>query len=224
MSARPIMPVLDWHRGPWSLLDMLTIKAESFVRAIGSMAAARQIFENEGANHQPLSVGNIQEELIEILTNLSGHLGPLDTKITKMAVDDLMVQISADDIQSISDLRIGFEEIDKTFRRELSDVELISLDSLERKLFEPPDPLFGAEVTAKFSSINYEISEAGKCLALGRSTAAAFHSIRCLEAGIRAISRCLGIPDPTRGVERSWAKLLGAVKTEIDKRWNPSLI
>jgi hypothetical protein len=203
---------------------MLTIKAEAFVRAISSLAAVRQILDNEESNPQPISGDNIREELIDVLTALSEQIVPLNVKITKMAIDDLITRIAAGAIHSTTDLRIGFDDIDRTFRRELSDVELISLDSLERKLFEPDDPLFGAEVAAKFSSISYEIAEAGKCLALGRSTAGAFHSIRCLEAGIRAMSRCLGISDPTRGVDRSWAKLLGAIKTEIDKRWNPSLI
>src|SRR4051795_7608402 len=53
-------------------------------------------------------------------------------------------------------------------------------------------------------SLEYEISETGKCLALGRSTASVFHSIRCLEASIRALARCLRLPDPTTGAERNW--------------------
>jgi hypothetical protein len=43
--------------------------------------------------------------------------------------------------------------------------------------------------------------------------------IRSLEAGIAALSRCLGIPDPTKAHERSWFKLLEKIKAEIDKRW-----
>jgi hypothetical protein len=85
--------------------------------------------------------------------------------------------------------------------------------------YEQDPSLFGQDVSAKFPSASYEIAEAGKCLALDRSTASAFHAIRCLEAGIRAISRCLGIPDPTRGAERSWAKVLRAIKEENDRRW-----
>lgn len=65
-----------------------------------------------------------------------------------------------------------------------------------------------------------EIKEAGRCLGLGRSTAGAFHAIRCLEAGIRAIARSLGIPDPTKGADRSWPKLLRAIESDIEKRWS----
>jgi hypothetical protein len=89
----------------------------------------------------------------------------------------------------------------------------------EQELFEPTSPLFGADVEAKFSTLIYEIEQAGKCMALGLSTAAAFHVLRCLEGGIRAISRCLGIPDPMKAADRSWHNMLKAIKAEMDKRW-----
>ena len=43
-----------------------------------------------------------------------------------------------------------------------------------------------------------------------------------VEAGIRAISRCLGISDPTKGSDRSWFNLLKAIKEAIDKKWPTS--
>jgi hypothetical protein len=98
----------------------------------------------------------------------------------------------------------------------------LALNARERALFEPDSPLFGEDVHKGFPSIIYDIEEAGKCLSLGRSTAAAFHSIRCLEAAIRAISRCLGIPDPTKGSERSWFKALDAIQKKMDEKWPKS--
>lgn len=89
----------------------------------------------------------------------------------------------------------------------------------EAELFDPLNPLFGDEVATKFSSIVYEIDESAKCLALGRSTASAFHSIRSLEAAIRAISRCLSIPDPTRAADRNWGAMLKKINAEIERRW-----
>lgn len=85
-------------------------------------------------------------------------------------------------------------------------------------------PLFGAEVEAKFPSVSYEIREAGKCLALSRSTAGAFHSVRCLEAGVRAMSRCLAIPDPIKARDRTWGNVLNAIKSEITRRWAPNML
>lgn len=36
---------------------------------------------------------------------------------------------------------------------------------------------------------------------------------------IRAMSRCLGISDPTKGGERSWANMLKKIKNRIDEKW-----
>jgi hypothetical protein len=81
---------------------------------------------------------------------------------------------------------------------ELKSKTMLSLTYAEAQTFNEEKP-FGENVSIKFPSLIYEINEGTKCLALGRSTASAFHSIRCLEGGIRAISRCLKIPDPTKG-------------------------
>ena len=101
----------------------------------------------------------------------------------------------------------------------LAERKFLALSEYDAYFYEPPEPLFGAEVQAKFPSIIYDIEESGKCTALGRFTASAFHSIRCLEAGITALSRSLGIPDPTKGSQRSWGTLLQNIKGEIDKKW-----
>src|SRR5271168_5169670 len=93
------------------------------------------------------------------------------------------------------------------------------VSSADAKYYSAEECLFGAEVAAKFPCVIYDIEEAGKCLALDRSTASAFHSIRCLEAGIRALSRCLTIPDPTRAADRSWFKSLKAVEDRMKIKW-----
>jgi hypothetical protein len=89
----------------------------------------------------------------------------------------------------------------------------------EVKYYNQNEPLFGQDVADKFPSANYDIKEAGKCYALERSTASAFHSIRSLEAAIRALSRCLGIPDPTRAADRNWGAMLKKLSAEIERRW-----
>ena len=113
-------------------------------------------------------------------------------------------------------------EINDLRRRILDQSSLIyclSLSRRERDFYDAKEPRFGKDVAAKFLGVAYEIDEAGKCIALERSTAAAFHAIRCLEGGIRALSRCLVIPDPTRASDRNWGAILKSLKDEIDKRW-----
>ncbi len=79
--------------------------------------------------------------------------------------------------------------------------------------------LFGLLVDSKFPSVIDESQESAKCFALSRYTASAFHSLRCLEAGIRAICRCLGIPDPLTGAERNWSNISKSIKVAMDAKW-----
>jgi hypothetical protein len=91
------------------------------------------------------------------------------------------------------------------------------LSSEEEQFFSYSIMNHGSSVATSFPSLSYEIEEAAKCLALERGTASAVHSIRGLEASIRAISRCLGIPDPIKASDRSWGKMLGKVRDEYLK-------
>ncbi|WP_435627530.1 hypothetical protein [Candidatus Ferrigenium straubiae] len=90
----------------------------------------------------------------------------------------------------------------------------------KEEYFEPKAPLFGDEVHAKFNNVIYEISEAAKCLALGRSTASVFHLMRILEIALRAIHSCLGIEVALTGNERNWGNILARIREETAKRGN----
>ena len=146
------------------------------------------------------------------------------------------IQASLDDAKEVSDppgfvriIGVEFQRLKNfvnviltTLPDELSSRLMMVVAYRDSHLFSGSVPLFGAEVGRRFSSIAYDIDEAGKCLALERSTASAFHSIRVLEAAIRALSRCLHIPDPTKANERSWFKALIALKAAIDAKWPTS--
>jgi hypothetical protein len=111
-----------------------------------------------------------------------------------------------------------FEELGFRLTDSLKGRSMLALSDVEAAQYESGELAFG-DMSSSFSSIIYDVSEAAKCRALGRSTACAFHSIRCLEAGIRALSRCLGVPDPTKASDRSWAKLLNCLKAAMEAKW-----
>lgn len=59
--------------------------------------------------------------------------------------------------------------------------------------YRQPDALFGDEVNKVFGGDTGEdISEAGKCYALGRYTATVFHLMRAMERAIHVLSEKLG--------------------------------
>lgn len=210
------MSVLD-RDGPgklWSLWELLELNEEAFCRfssMIGQMLVvlAQPNLEPDSGPMIDTFKGLATEAQRLGLTSVDRHIARIRIETTTQG-------------RSHQDVRALVVELYNRMRDELSDRLFLAVDQRDGDLYKQAEPLFGAEVAGKFPSIIYDIDEAGKCLALDRSTASAFHAIRSLEAGIRALARCLKIPDPTKGAERSWANVLRDVKGELDKRWPPS--
>jgi hypothetical protein len=160
-----------------------------------------------------------KEVLICKLNLLIEQLDILGLDLTKLSAQRLRDYVSNEEHITVKQISLHVLQLRDRLPDQLESSYLLSLTARERELFDSAAPHYGEQVSIAFSSIVYEIDEAAKCLALGRSTACAFHSIRCLEAGIRALSRCLQIPDPTRASDRSWQKLLSNLKCGIDGKW-----
>jgi hypothetical protein len=212
---------------------MLKLRAESFYRVTSGLitlrSRVRELMRLEAEEHpnggvtlrptvDPASIDYMQDEATELLENLR----TLGTQTTFISAQRLLDAVSGSDGFFWSQVILLSEEIDGRLKDELSLVKAFVLEPAKAQFYDPSSPLFGASVAEKFPSLSYEIDEAGKCLAFDRSTASVFHSVRCLEAGIGALSRCLGIPDPTKGADRTWGRLLGAMKTAMDSRWPPN--
>jgi len=115
----------------------------------------------------------------------------------------------------------GIDELQERIKDELEDGYFLHLSPEEAKLFESTDPLFGGDVQGKFPGATYEIDEAAKCLALGRSTACVFHLMRVMEIGIGSVRQSIGIPDPIKGADRNWGAILRKIKDAIDRKSTP---
>jgi len=106
-------------------------------------------------------------------------------------------------------------EIDDLQRRLLDRADSIfclTLSMADRALYEPSQPLFGAEIEAKFSNKSEDIAEAGKCLALVRPTAAVFHLMRVMEIGVRRFGDVLGV---TLADDKNWQNILDEINKAI---------
>lgn len=202
-----------------SLWDMLQIDAKPFVHVmfllgnirqslISAMAGGKVTLKNEGmGNADPFDLRSLRHEVEKLGLDLS-----------LLSVDRLIAAATKQDAD-IAEILEGISRLAQVMQDQLSVSYLLAFTSSERALIEPAKFPFGPDVQAHFPSITSEVVSGSKCLGFGLPTASVFHHVRCLEAGIAAMSRCLGIADPTRGAERSWMKLLGKIKAEIDVRW-----
>jgi hypothetical protein len=88
----------------------------------------------------------------------------------------------------------------------------IMLSREEKQLYEPDAPIFGIDVGSKFPDLAEDISEAAKCLALKRATAAVFHLMRVMEAGVQKFGATLGVSLVNEPV---WQVILDGVNSKI---------
>jgi len=185
-----------------SYLDMQDVLVQLSI--VGRTDAGSRVIKNSRAN------------LINSLNELIVELDQPELEMCRMAAERMQKHLidQAADAQIISDA----DDLRGRLLDQIESICLLALSSSEKGLYAPDEPLFGNDVQAKFASSTYEIDEAGKCLAISRSTASVFHLMRILEIAIGAIRQCLGIRDPLKATDRNWGKILASIKDAIDQK------
>ncbi len=91
-------------------------------------------------------------------------------------------------------------------------------------LYVPPDnaqyydSTFGQNVEATFPAIVEDASESGKCLALGRATAAVFHQMRILEHVVQRLGSKLNVTIIDKNdTTLDWGLIIANMKIPIEK-------
>jgi hypothetical protein len=204
---------------------MFELNGTEFLRAMTTFGAMMGFLRSpgnlDGAEHNLLR-SHDRQKFLASAQEIHHVAVAFGSASSAMPVKRLIASLGSSEPITYRSVRELTEAVLQRLIDDMGGCRVLLLGERNAPYFDPPTPHFGEEVATKFPSISYEIQEAGKCLALERSTAAAFHAIRCLEGGIRALSRCVGIPDPTKGADRSWFKLLAAIKREMDRRWPSS--
>jgi hypothetical protein len=204
---------------------MMELKAKAFYTAIsiilnaqGYIKAEREDPASEFHKEKKPSRVNL-DSLREHLVDLNEALLVLHAASTKDQSDRLNRLL--DDSEITWDVIFRkIEDLDLRLMDDLGRKKLFAMSDEDLRYYEPTAPLFGTDFSVKFQTNGaFELDEAAKCKAFGRPTAAAFHLMRVMEIAIQALAKCLGIPDPTRPVERNWGFILGEIWKGIEKRW-----
>jgi hypothetical protein len=202
-------------------LDMYQVNAPAFISVTRSISALITTAKIRGKDNPGVYLdAKYVDMIIEDISSYSEILAPLNARITNMGITMLSHRLS-DTLHPMTHTEISNELqcLYDTLFREMFSTLILSIGSREIEFYSPKEPLFGREVSQKFPSIIYDIEQGGKCYACDLSTAAVYHWIRCLEAGIYALARSLRIPDPEKGAERNWSNRNKKIKEAIDKTW-----
>ncbi len=149
---------------------------------------------------------------------LSGNLGELQREAKRLGLS--MVDKQLDRIyellmsQQANSLNLSplLKELYNRLLDELESRAFVTIPSSDVALYKQAEPPFGHEVQSKFPRASYDIDEACKCVALGRSTAGVFHLMRVMEIALRAVNTCLGGSLNLAGNEKNWGSLLNSIR------------
>jgi hypothetical protein len=119
------------------------------------------------------------------------------------------------DGSELSDLDASLQALSAVILHESKTRVALILSADKIGLYEATEPHFGAEVRDKFPTSTYEINEAAKCLALGRTTACVFHLMRATEVTLKAVHACIGADSPR---DKNWTNWLTPIREERIRR------
>lgn len=108
--------------------------------------------------------------------------------------------------------------IEERICQELHDLWFFRMPDENVGFYEGSRERFGQKVIDAFPNAMYDIEEAGKCFALGRSTATVFHLMRVMEIGLFALGKSLNDPNWDPHNNRSWHSILHKCDKEIAKK------
>lgn len=153
----------------------------------------------------------------ELLERVEQSISSLTLNVSGLATKEAIEELDDDRRLTFADLEKRLDGLHSTLRRELTQRKLYCIASDRARYIDSDEPLFGLEVDVKFPLAATDIQEAGSSLALGRGTATVFHLMRVMEVGMRALTACLALPEPSGG-RRNWKVLLDEIEVEISKR------
>lgn len=209
MSARAAMA----PGNHWSLWVVLRFYAEKFLSAHHMMTqlgyAANEFHAGKVSSVHPDAIPQILSS-IGILIPL---LDELDLPLSAVSARALKEYFTAN--QTPAALALG-ADLARRMHDELATKYCFALSPKERSFFEQTSP-FGSEVESRFQDASEDISEASKCLGLGRYTASVFHVMRALEHAMQVVAIRLGAAiQDQHGRGLGWGVIADNMKPKID--------
>ena len=175
----------------------------------------------------------------QLLVRLETGLPPVDVIIATFAElrtesEKIGLSLTTRQIDRIKEYaksnagKVPIQEFGEKFRQLVLDMHERALDELHHRFFivipsemiqyyKHVEPIFGDSVEANFPNISEDLSEASKCLGVGRATACVFHLMRALESVVVYLGEKIGatvISSDNATLE--WGKILNNIKIRIE--------
>jgi hypothetical protein len=187
---------------------MLRFYANDYV-AISKLLNLAATSLDDHPNENPLTSINHEFLLIQI-EYAEEHFKNVGLQVCSIHASEIKEKLQKPEEWKIQDVKDQFHELYRNVMRELQSEIFYHIPKERAQYSDPKEPLFGVAVYERFPRAIYDIEEAGKCLAFGRSTACVFHLMRVMEEGLKILAKALGIP-----YAPSWESYLDQINTRI---------
>jgi len=200
---------------------MLELNAPAFLGAAAQLARLHQIFSGIQDSFGEQLVPSSVDVILPPVRAFNAELNAIGARLASVSATRFIQRLE----QLPCPLTVGnavhaLNDIESRFTDFLDEIKLFTLSTQEAPFMASAEELLSSPgFSVGFPDASFEVEEAAKCVALGRYTASVFHAMRMLEIGIRALSKHLSIPDPTKPAEKNWGKILSAIKVKIDELW-----
>lgn len=199
-------------RGVVSLLDMLKIFGDLFVKRMYEIHTIELSTSHPQATNIPLSAHNVAAVFAHVSTfGLECQTLELDSAAAKC-------QRIANDFKTNPKITHGYaytmlRELRERFEDDLKEHVFFELSQGESSLYNDPLKEW-SEVVGRFPKIRFDIEEAAKCYAFARYGAAVFHAMLIAEFGVIEAAKFFG----AEGDKPGWG-CLERLRKINDKKW-----
>lgn len=194
-----------------SLWDMLTFKAHAFYDSSRHLERILVVMEHVSPSPNEVVSSDLRELVQPLIEKFIENCGPLNAKLSQKSARRACEHLASK--EKITSQKLGnlVQDIINRFRDEIEGRSLFIVAEEDKEFFENPVLLFGGEVVTKFPQSIADLEEAGKCLALDRHTASAFHLMRALEVPLQIFAARL-LPDDLRP---NWDPIIRKIDEEL---------
>ncbi len=214
--------VCPWVENRYRLVSLLEIMQRLDLKVLlhiqelsASLLARISIAGHEGLEvAMPVAAEELKPLRESILPDIKYTFERMNLPLSAKLIENTLPRI--DENFTYEDLGRFLEELNHRFIDEAGMLVALFPDQTKVNFYKAKH-LFGEEVTSRFPSATIDIEEAGKCLALSRSTACVFHLMRVMEAGLRIVADSLHDPGINPKTNPTWDRILHRFDAELQK-------
>ncbi len=211
IGARNSRITPHWKRDPFALVTLLEILEESaaaFFRLSSMVGQLCTICAQGRFPDMETFVSTLKE-----IKSIANRLGWYSVEYHFNRIEDTIECREA----SAATMFPLLSELAHRINNDLSDTKFLIIHRDVFQLYGQVQPIFGENVEYKFPQVSEDISEAGKCIALNRYTAAVFHLMRAMEAALKVLGIKLNVTVVDKdNVDLEWGKILSNLSSQIE--------